>query len=92
MKTVAIHLIVVGDFNCDIDYSFFYTFKIFTDDNNLSLTDINKLCDAFTYNCSDSGYCLMDDGYVTPNLWNCPFHEIIIIIIIIITNDKFILP
>jgi len=50
-----IHLIVVGDFNCDIDYSFFYTFKVFTADKNLCITDINKLCDAFTYNCSDSG-------------------------------------
>jgi len=46
----AVQLIVAGDFNnCQVVSRFFNAFKDFVDDNNLKLTDINRLNDAFTY-------------------------------------------
>ena len=50
----AVQLIVAGDFNCQPGSRFFNVFNDFVDDNNLKLTDINRLHDMFTY-CNDAG-------------------------------------
>ena len=50
----AVQLIVAGDFNCQVGSRFFNILKDFVDDNNLKLTDINRLNDVFTY-CNDAG-------------------------------------
>jgi len=42
------------DFNCQVGSRFFNVFKDFVDDNNLRLTEINRLNDVFTY-CNDAG-------------------------------------
>ena len=49
----AVHLIMImGDFNCQRGSRFYDIFCSLAADNNLRLSDINRLTEAFTY-CSD---------------------------------------
>ena len=50
----AVQLIVGGDFNCRVGSRFFDLFLRFVNDNNLQLTDLNRLQDVFTF-CNDAG-------------------------------------
>ena len=50
----AVELIVAGDFNCQHGSRFFDIFSNFVLDNDLMLTDFNRLHDVFTY-CNDAG-------------------------------------
>ena len=50
----AVHLAIIGDFNCNINSRFYDTFLELAADNNLQLSDINRLDNVFTY-CSDGG-------------------------------------
>ena len=50
----AVHLIVAGDFNCQPGARLYKTFEHFINDNNLVVSDLNRLNDVFTY-CNDSG-------------------------------------
>ena len=49
----AVQLIAVGDFNCSAHSRFYDIMLQFALENNVMLTDINRLADAFTY-CNDS--------------------------------------
>jgi len=64
-------LIVAGDFN-KLAPTFLTFSSIFVDDNNLKLTDINRLNDMFMY-CNDGGAATswIDDHVVLPSdkLW-----------------------
>jgi len=50
----AVQLIVGGDFNCRVGSCFFDLFLRFVNDNNLQLTDLNRLQDVFIF-CNDAG-------------------------------------
>jgi len=50
----AIHCVIAGDFNCHNGSRFYSCFQNFVAHNKLSLTDNNRLIDAFTY-CNDAG-------------------------------------
>ena len=50
----ATHLVVAGDFNCTTESRFYDVMACLIKDNNLIVTDLQHLSDAFTY-CSDSG-------------------------------------
>ena len=50
----AVHLVVAGDLNCQPGSRLFRLLNEFVDDNNLLLSDLNRLTDGFTY-CNDSG-------------------------------------
>jgi len=49
-----IHVLIAGDFNCSPGSRFFGEFKSFSDDNNLSMSDMNHFGDVYTY-ISDDG-------------------------------------
>jgi len=49
----AVHLVVAGDFNCRSGSRFHEVFLHFANDNNLCLSDLNRMAGVFTY-CSDN--------------------------------------
>jgi len=49
----TIHTLIAGDFNCSPGSRFFGDFKNFVDDNNLVVSDINRLRDVYTYISDD---------------------------------------
>jgi exonuclease III len=54
VDTDAAHTVIVGDFNCSPGSRFFKEFANFAIDNNLVMSDINRLNNVFTY-ISDDG-------------------------------------
>jgi hypothetical protein len=54
VDTDAVHTVIAGDFNCSPGSRFFNDYITFAVDNNLILSDINRLNNVFTY-ISDDG-------------------------------------
>ena len=54
VDTDAVHTIIAGDFNCSPNSRFYTEFANFADENNLVMTDLNRLSDTVTY-ISDDG-------------------------------------
>jgi len=50
----AIHLVVCGDFNCQVESRFYNIFTEFATDNNLVMTDLNRMNNVFTYYSDDN--------------------------------------
>ena len=54
----AVHVLIVGDFNCSPVSRFFKDFIEFADDNNFMVSDLHRLTDVVTY--------ISDDGLKMP--------------------------
>ena len=52
-ESEAVHIIIAGDFNCQLGNRYYKYLIDFVTENRLQLTDINRLNNVFTF-CSDA--------------------------------------